>query len=128
MPIKGIKLPLKAKAGRLQLLGDDEYIRQLVELALGDSESTNPFQDIGLGEFMIFENNIGDVQGRVEQRLSVAFAPLERDEIARVTDSRVYSGQSGSGEMFLDVEYENMENGKRDTVTVPFPNGASTGA
>jgi hypothetical protein len=54
---KGIRLPARAKAGRLELLGGDEYIEQLIRTGLGEPDSENPWNVNGLGEFMIYDIN-----------------------------------------------------------------------
>jgi hypothetical protein len=113
----GIRLPTRVKNGRLELLGGDNYIRQLVETAMGDSESENPFQDVGLGEFMIFDVNDPLSEGEIRDRVERAFDSLERDQLARLS-SIEFDRVGGEARMFL--EYEDLETGKRPTIEVPL--------
>jgi len=120
MPAKGIATPWKAESGRLVLLEGDEFIRQLILAALGGSESTNAFQDLGLGEDMIFDQNKQVVHSQIEQRIEIAFAPLVRDQLAKYVSSKI---EAKGSEAFMEIEYENLENGDRSTIKVPYPNG-----
>jgi len=113
----GIKLPTTVKNGRLELLGGDDYIRQLVETALGESDSENPFQDIGLGEFMIFDINDPLSEGEIRDRVTKAFASLETDQLARL--SSIEFDRVGH-EARMYIEYEDLETGKRPEIEVPL--------
>lgn len=115
---KGIKLPLRAVNGRLELLGGDAYIEQLIFTALGSGESDNPFQDIGLGEFMIFDLNDKMTEGHIAERVRAVFATLERDQLARLEE---LSFKSVEGDKKMHLGYENLETGKRDDIEVPLP-------
>lgn len=113
----GIALPLRAVNGRLMLLSGDGYIEQLVKTAMGSSESSNPFQDVGLGEFMIFDINDALTEGVIRQRVVRVFASLERDQLARLV-SLAFEG-IGS-EKVMQVVYDNLETGYRSEVDVPL--------
>jgi hypothetical protein len=113
----GIKLPTTIKNGRLELLGGDDYIRQLVETAMGDSDSENPFQDIGLGEFMIFDINDPLSEGEIRDRVRKAFASLESDQLARLS-SIEFARRGAEAVMFL--VYEDLETGQRPQIEVPL--------
>lgn len=115
---KGIKLPTSAKNGRLELLGGDAYIEQLIAVALSDGESDNPFQDIGLGEFMIFDINDPLPDGVIRERVRAAFATLEHDQLAKL--ERVEFTTSGAEKM-MAIWYKNLETGRRDELEVPLP-------
>ena len=115
---KGIKLPTRVVKGRIALLGGDDYIAQLVLTALGDGESENPFQDLGLGERMIFDINDDITQAEIKQRVEIALAPLERDRLARFERLR-FESDGAQKKMFL--QYKNLETDERDEVEVPIP-------
>ena len=114
---QGIKLPTTVKNGRLELVSGNAYIRQLVETALGDSESENPFQDLGWGEFMIFDLNDELLEGKIEQRVVSAFKTLERDQLARL-QSISFTRNGHVLRMFL--EYDDLETGVRTELDFNF--------
>ena len=106
----GIKLPTTVRNGRLEIVSGNSYIRQLVETSLGGSESENPFQDLGLGEFMLFDINDEFLEGKIQQRVASAFATLERDQLARLRSVR-FSRLNSTLRMF--IEYDDLETGIR---------------
>jgi predicted nucleic acid-binding OB-fold protein len=116
---QGIKLPTTIKNGRLELVSGDKYIRQLVETALGDGESENPFQDIALGEFMIFEINDPLVEGRIRERVESAFKSLERDKLAKLVTMN-FEREGAEATMYLT--YEDLETGAREELEFPLSN------
>lgn len=124
---QGLKLPLETRNGRLVQLSGDDYIEQLVSVMLGDGESDNPFQDLGLGEFMVFGINDAVTDGEIKERVVRGFAILERDQLARLdnpdTDLVFRKGDS-PGERILEITYTNMETQERPEIEVPIPPAA----
>lgn len=118
---KGIRLPTRTKAGRLELLGGDAYIEQLINTGLGDGESINPWNRNGLGEFMIFAVNDTEIEGEIRERVKGIFKSLERDQLARIAGGKAIKFVSDGGDKKLFLEYENMENGERREIEVPLP-------
>jgi len=115
----GIELPTRAVKGRLKRLGGDEYINQLVQVALGDGDSDNPFQDLGLGEFMIFAINNEQVDGEIKTKVKAVFSSLESDQLARLLDMKIVDEEN---EKKLFLLYQNLETGGRIELEVPLPN------
>lgn len=115
---RGIRLPMKAKNGRLVMLGGDAYIEQLIFAALGNNDSENPFQDIGLGEFMIFGINDRLTEGQIRKRVVAAFDTLRRDQLATLEE---LTFESVEEEKMMVIGYRNLETGKREAVEVPIP-------
>lgn len=113
----GIKLPTEVVNGRLKTIGGDNYIRQLIETAMGDSESENPFQDIGLGETMIFDINDELTESKIERRVADIFISLETDQLARL-ESISFDRDGSTLKMF--VSYEDLETGSRAEIEVPL--------
>lgn len=123
---QGIRLPLRTSNGRLELLGGDDYIEQLVFTALGDGDSENPFQDLGLGEFMIFGINDRLTDGEIRDRVLRVFEFLEADQLARIANPQadlVFEEDRGAMgvEARLVLMYTNMETQERRELTVPIP-------
>lgn len=128
---RGIKSPIETKNGRMVLLGEDDYIEQLVFTGLGDGDSENPFQDVGLGEFMIFAINNDQTDGEIRERIVAVFAELEADQLARLEDpstSIIFKDDTGETgqERSAEIEYINMETQERRSLEVPLP-GRSEG-
>lgn len=115
---KGIKLPMRAKNGRLVLLGGDAYVEQLIFTGLADGESENPFQDLGLGEFMIFGINDKMTDGQIRERVKSMFAILARDQLAALEELRF---EKDGADRKMHLGYKNLETGKRDDIEVPIP-------
>lgn len=118
---RGIELPTRAVNGRLKLLSGDQYIDQLVAVALGDGDSDNPFQDLGLGEFMIFGINDSLTDGEINTRVQAAFELLETDQLAQL---KSISFESRAEVKIMFLEYINLETGKRRELEVPLPEAA----
>lgn len=119
---RGIELPTKAVNGRLKMLGGDEYIEQLVMTMLGDGDSDNPFQDLGLGQFMIFGINDAQQEGEIREKVKAGFAILQRDQLAKLR-KLTFDREGSESRMF--VEYVNLETGERVELEVPLPEGSA---
>ena len=121
---QGIQLPLIAKNGRLKLLEGDAYIAQLISVALGDNESQNPFQDIGLGEFMIFGMNDSYTEAEIREKVREVFESLETDQLAKLeTDDKAISFERdvAAGTLSMFVSYVNLETQEQQELEVPIP-------
>jgi len=116
----GIELPTKAVNGRLKLLSGDAYIGQLIKTMLGDGDSENPFQDIGLGESMIFDFNDATSEGEIRKLIEFGFQTLERDKLAKL---ETLSFSSEGAKKFVLIKYANLETGERPELDVPLPEG-----
>ncbi|KKN81440.1 hypothetical protein LCGC14_0320530 [marine sediment metagenome] len=127
MTIKGIELPVRVVNGRFKLLSSDEYVDQLIRVALGNTDSENPFNPDGLGEFMIFALNDEQIEGEIEERVRTVFRILERDQIARLgreSPIRFEEDVVKPGEKIMFIDYVNLETGGRREVDLPL-SGAS---
>lgn len=118
---RGIQTPLKTKNGRLLLLSGDNYIDQLVRFGLGDSQSDNPFQQIGLhGERFIFALNASMSEGEIRTAVMSVFESLERDQLAKVKERDITFVRK-DGDLFMNVTYTNIETQERPELEVPIP-------
>jgi hypothetical protein len=124
---KGIKVPTEVKDGRLVALDGDDYIEMLVSIAMGSGDSENPFQDLCLGEFMIYAINDGQPDGEIKQRVTGLFDSLEGDQLARLESQEDLKIVKGVGDeaasKFMELSYVNMETGERRDLRVPIPSG-----
>lgn len=122
---QGIELPIKTKNGRLKKLSGDEYIEQLIFAAFKGSESNNPFQVLGLGEFMIFGINDSMSTGEIRERVRAIFDSLKADQLAEIiSPTRDITFEIVDSEMKMHVFYKNMETQERVELEVPIPSGA----
>jgi hypothetical protein len=120
---QGATIPAKVVNGRLQKLSGNEYIRTLLMLAFGEGQSDNPFQDLGLGEFMIFGINDAETEGEIRPRVERMFDSFERDQLARLDspadDIEFFQAE---GDKFMIVRYWDLETQERIEIEVPIPN------
>jgi hypothetical protein len=119
---RGIEIPIKPKNGRMKLLSGDGYISQLVAIALGDNDSDNPFQDIGLGgERFVFAINNEMTEGEIRERVLAVFESLERDQLAKVKKQDITFEVGSGGELRMNIVYTNIETQERPEIEVPIP-------
>jgi len=120
---QGLQLPLTVKSGRLLKLSGDDYIEQLIFTALLGDESDNPFQTLGLGEFMIFDINDAMSEGEIKQAVVRIFESLQRDQLAKLPSSESMKFRREDNTLYLDLSYINMETQERRSLEVPIPEG-----
>lgn len=122
---QGIEVPLRVRNGRLAKLSGDDYIDQLVRVAFLGMDSDNPFQTLGLGEFMIFGVNDRMTEGEIRDRVVLIFESFKRDQLARIDDpeSDIIFRHEGEN-LYMDLVYINMETQERPELSVPIPSGA----
>lgn len=115
---RGIQVPMQAVNGRLKMIGGEEYVEQLVLAAIGTPYSENPFQDVGLSEFMIFDVNDELVEGEIRSRIKERFQSLEDDQLARLESLKF---ETDGAEKRALLVYTNLETGNRRELEVPTP-------
>lgn len=119
---QGIEVPLKTRNGRLKLLGGDDYIDMIVRIAMGSSESENPFQEIGLyGDKYIFGINDGMTDGEIVTAVLEVFESLKLDQLAEVGRRDITFDRSETGALNMTVNYKNIETQERKEISVPVP-------
>jgi len=119
---QGIEVPLRTKNGRLKLLGGDDYIDMIVRIAMGSSESENPFQDIGLyGDKYIFGINDGMTEGEIVTAVLEVFESLQRDQLAEIDRKNITFDRSEIGTLNMTILYKNIETQERKELAVPIP-------
>jgi len=112
MATKGIENPIVIdKKGGVKVVEGDGYIRSLLRTALGSGESNNPFQDIGLGEFMIFDIDGQEIQDLILGKINDIFDEFRELELAdlAVTDDNLKFSKNTNGQIELDLHYINLE-------------------
>jgi hypothetical protein len=121
---QGIQIPLKTNNGRLQKLSGDDYIDLLIRVALIGAESENPFQTLGLGEWMIFGINDAMAEAEIREKVVLIFEAFKADQLAKINDpSTDITFDHNEGDMLMNVSYINMETQERVELDVPIPDG-----
>lgn len=118
---RGIRIPLEARNGRLKLLYGDDYIDQLVRTAFLGSESDNPFQSLGMGEWMIFGINDAMSESEIKEHAVQIFKSFENDQLARLASSSDITFNREGEQLLMGIDYINMETQERPYLEVPIP-------
>ena len=119
---QGIRLPLRAKNGRLEKLSKDGYIKQIVTTALFGMDSDNPFQTLGLGEWMIFGINDAMEEGQIKDAVVRIFDSLKADQLAKLKEGESsITFKHEEGDMRMSVDYIDMETQEGKSLDVPIP-------
>lgn len=80
---KGIATVVSAsKKGGFKLSVGSNHIMGLLQAAMGSGDSSNPFQDLGLGEDMIFDLLDMSTFAPVQDRIRDIFEDFEANELA----------------------------------------------
>lgn len=122
---QGIAVPVKVENGRMQLAKGRDYIRQLIFIALAGNDSENPWQDIGLGDY-VFGINDARTDGQIRHDIVTIFSILERDQLAKLEnpdEDLIFSSDNGplGVEKRITLLYTDMETQERVEIDVPLP-------
>ena len=125
MTAKGLSLPIKTdrRGGFAQIEGVP-YIRQLIAVALGDDDSDNEFQDLGLGARPIF-GNVSDegLKDWIRNRVRQLMDEFRTSGLAQLKSFNFIEGDQDSGELVGVLHYIDLESDTPDQVQVTFPVG-----
>lgn len=115
----GMQVPAQTgRTGGFRLITGDDYVIQLVSNLAGDTESDNPFLQIGLGLEAVF-SNLSEMGWRVQQKqkLTDLFRDLERAQIARLIS---IDFEEGDAEVDAIVKFLSIETNKIIDVRTPL--------
>ena len=114
----GIGLPFREDSDGGAALADGEnYVQNLVVVAMQANESDNPFQDLGVTNFAVFKPSADPAWRLVmRRRILTQIALLERDNLARFVRIDFNDG-NGNGETLVEVTYLNLETQRENTFT-----------
>jgi len=130
---QGIAFPFKESYGKgIEMAYGADYTRQLILVALGNCQSDNPFQDLGIDSEPIFANlSSSGVRGWLSKKFRDIFLSLERQELAKLIKlefkegvedpARPASGQEA--ELTAVVTYLDLEMDLEQDLAVRFPLG-----
>lgn len=109
-----------SKRGGLRIAKDANHISGLLSTALSSGDSANPFQDVGLGEWMIFglldETTFAPVKDRVRE----IFDDFEEQELASLQKrpDNLEVIQTKEGEAAMTVYAVDLETADNFTLSV----------
>lgn len=84
---QGFSVPMRAdNKGRVILPSGDQHLAELFAVAFGSGDSDNPFQEPGLGEYMIFENATEELFQDITVKVREIFGAFEDEELAKLQD------------------------------------------
>jgi len=119
---QGIAFPFRASPRKgVELSEGPEYIRHLVLVALGDCDSDNPYQDLGIGNAVIFRNLSNPaVQGWVTRKVRDIFRTFEAEELARL-HTLDFEGSVDDGDLTALITYVDLETNTPNELRVSLP-------
>jgi hypothetical protein len=120
--MRGLKVPCAGDGrGKLELVAGDEYLMQLLFVALGDCSSDNPFVDVGLDAGLIFDLNDEVSQGRLRERVRRVLAEFEAEGLMKLAPNRDLEVVAGAeeGELQMLVPVVMLESNRETTLRVP---------
>jgi hypothetical protein len=106
--------------GGLFIAKDSNHISGLLSTALESGDSANPFQNIGLGEWMVFGLLDETTFTPVKERIEEIFADFEKQELASLQKrpDNLEVIQTKEGEAAMVVYGVNLETSDNFTLSV----------
>ena len=121
---KGWSIPMRAnKRGGVQTSVGNRHVRDLLYNALKNADSDNPFQELGLGEDMIFDIADATTFNSITEKVGRIFDDFKDEELAilqeRADNLRVVPDETTSGgSWILNVYFVNLETDQPGTLRV----------
>ena len=120
----GIAIPFTAdNRGGVAVIEGDAYISQLIRTLAANSDSENPFLDVGIGIETIFANlSDGAWRAQARRQIEKVFATLERAQIARLLSVRVVDNEDPTKpeEPAAVVRYVSIETETEHLESIPL--------
>jgi hypothetical protein len=115
-----------SKRGGARLAKNDIHIGTLLQVALGSGDSENPFQELGLGEKMIFDLLDLSTFAPIQDRVKEIFEDFEDNELAALDDTgtNLQIIETRQAEAGMQIDYVNLETGRKSSLVVA---GSSNG-
>jgi len=109
---KGLSLPLRVNSlGGTDTTDGDDQARKIINLALGDGDNENAFQqDVALGEVMIFGLNNTQLRASIVNRLRKISKEFEEDKLYKLMMNTVkFNSNTEGNELTLSCNFINLE-------------------
>jgi len=114
----GLRAPIRpSHTGGFEVISGDDYIIQLIQMHVADSDSDNPFQDIGFGLNAVFAN-LSDqgFMGQARYRTELLFRNLQKANIAKLMELTFADGEQ-EGESQMTIKFLSLETNTEREVT-----------
>lgn len=114
----GLRLPVGVDgSGGAALVSADAQDAKILSMALGDDENDNAFQqNIGLGEFMIFELPGDRTNALVLQRVKAIFRDFRAAQRFKlIPESIILRDEDEQGEFSIEFKFINLESDEEKT-------------
>jgi hypothetical protein len=118
----GLSLPPRVVRGRLRTDDGESQMRKLIMVAVGSSESANPWNTAGIAH-PVFSLNDGRAQALLKRGIEAHFRRWER---ARRAKLRTVTFKQDGGTLYVEVRYRDLVYGVEESALVPLQT-ANTG-
>jgi hypothetical protein len=110
-----------------QTFGNDQ-LEKLIATNLQDLSSGNPFQELGIGEDMVFAVAAEHLRIDLRRRIRALFKRLQLADRARLAKEPDFNVNATVGELTINIDYINIEEDKPGSMSFPFRLRASAPA
>jgi len=114
--------------GGAALSSADEQNHKIIKIALSDCESENAFQDIGLGNWMIYEIDSPVVQARALNFIRRLFRQFRAEQRYKLLERTIAFSKTTEGELDLEFKYLDIESDQEETFKASLTAGGFIGA
>jgi hypothetical protein len=120
MPV-GLKLPLGVDSlGRAERHGGTDQLRKLLVIALSPCPSSNPFQNLGLPENIIFSINSPNAKAQIDLAIRNIFERFETQGRAKLR-SVDFATPTDEGQLPVIINYQDLETTKDEDISLTLP-------
>lgn len=125
----GLRMPVGVDGtGGAALSSKDEQNHKIIKIALSDCDSDNAFQDIGLGNWMIFEIDAPEVQARALNIIRRIFRQFRAEQRYKLLERTIRFNKTTEGELDLEFKYLDIESDQEATFKASITGGGFVGA
>lgn len=124
----GIHVVFQAnKRGGLRQSTGDVHILNLALTALLDCSSSNPFQQLGISEGVVFENPDNDLFMEIKESIKDIFERFENSKLAKLQDraDNLSMFRTNEGEYGLKIFFVNLETNSPGSGAIGFGVGGA---
>lgn len=125
----GLRMPVGVDGtGGAALSSGDAQNQKIIKIALSDCDSDNAFQDIGLGNWMIFEIDAPEVQARALNFIRRIFRQFRAEQRYKLLERTIQFTKTTEGELDLEFKYLDIESDQESTFRASVTGGGFVGA
>jgi len=125
----GLRMPVGVDGtGGAALSSRDVQNLKIIKIALSDCDSDNAFQDIGLGNWMIFEIDAPEVQARALNFIRRIFRQFRAEQRYKLLERTIQFTKTSEGELDLEFKYLDIESDQEETFKASVTGGGFVGA